>query len=300
MVFSGRKMQSNEIIGDVQQSERNNWGKTIEDKIRDASPYPISYDVDSTQNSDFSEFSYTEFLGGVYLNTQSIEINTRLIKLASKVKANDDNNLLELKNITQDKYILNEVELDESEYPKHVGFMVGHNLFDLVSKETLSRVAFENKDFCLKLHPITCEEYGRLVANVVGWNRIIDKNLSGVRLVENCDVAYVTTATELATVAVLNNKEVINLSNFFKESIGAYYPINTLYFKEKEKEKRIDIINNILNCKWSGVLFPWMDDIDERIEAYFDKALELKELHSDMATKSDLKKISTTPDKPNG
>ncbi len=25
MVFSGRKMQSNEIIGDVQQSERNNW-----------------------------------------------------------------------------------------------------------------------------------------------------------------------------------------------------------------------------------------------------------------------------------
>ena len=110
MVFSGRKMQSNEIIGDVQQSKRNNWGRTIEDKIRDASPYPISYDVDSTQNSDFSEFSYTEFLGGVYLNTQSIEINTRLIKLASKVKANDDNNLLELKNITQDKYILNQID----------------------------------------------------------------------------------------------------------------------------------------------------------------------------------------------
>lgn len=272
-------------IGGVTRAPRNDWAKSIESKIRSACPLPITYDVDSNQSPGFSEFSYTEFLGGVYLNTQSVEINSRLIEAASQLASTRDciTNLCSV----SDKYELEAPDVHE--WPKKVGFMVGHNLFDLVSSESLARTAFENRDFYLKPHPLTNDDYAGRIAHLIGWDRMLKTGLSGVDFVRHCEDAYVTTATELCSLAVAHGKRVHNLSNFFNESSGVYYPINRLLFKAQEPQKTL---NNIVDCKFSGVLFSWMTDIDERMRAYFDKSLELREAFRPVSTPTRLMKIT--------
>jgi len=297
MRLSQRTMkEQNDNLGGINRSKRNEWAENIENTIRDLAPYPISYDVDSTQSENFSEFSFTEYLGGVMLNTQSIQINTRLRNLASKEKASKCN-LGNLGKLCVDKYELNQIDLPNEEFPKHVGIMTGHNLFDLVSKEILSRQVFEN-DFTLKLHPLTNKHYARIMADIVGWNNIIDNKISGMQLIKNCDVAYVHSATELATVAVLFEKEIVNIGNFLNESIGVYYPITSILFREKDIQERKKIINNLIDCNYSGFIFPWMteEEIVERIKNFFNKSIELKEIYKDIAPKSNLKKIPSNPD----
>lgn len=271
-------------IGGVVRAPRNDWAKSLEPAIRSACPLPITYDVDSTQPAGFSEFSYTEFLGGVYLNTQSVEINARLIESASNVAAVDDH--IDRLRQTGDKYELESTAV--SEWPKKVGFMVGHNIFDIVSSEILARTAFENRDFYLKPHPLTNAEYAGRIAHLIGWDRIIKTELSGVDFVRNCEDAYVTTATELCALAVANGKRVHNLSSFFNESSGAYYPINRLLFKAKAPR---ETLNNIIDCQFSGVLFPWMTDVPGRMQAYFQKALEAREMYRPVSTPTRLVKI---------
>lgn len=284
MRFSNRKAEgAGGVVGGFTRSGRNEWVKEVEPFLREAAPLPISYDVDSTQPPRFTEYSYTEFLGGLLINTQSVEINTRLIAEASGVQ--HKKNHLSLMAGVGDKY-----ELDKStpeEWPKEVAFMVGHNMFDLVSPEIMARRAFENKDFYVKLHPLTNEEYSRKVAQFVGWDRIIPKNASGVELVHHCDTAHVSTATELASLAVCLGKKIKNISSFFHESSGIYYPINTQLFKSDNPE---NTLANIVDCPYSGVIFPWMEDKEERIVKYFEKTLEMRDKYGNISSPSRLSK----------
>lgn len=272
----------------VTRSKRNEWVETIEEKVRNASPFPISYDVDSTQDANFQEFSYTEFLGGMIINTQSVEINTRLIQYFSTYESNIDciDKLIK-NNCLTDKYVL--APNMHSSYPENIGIMVGHNMFDLVSSEIVARLAFELPDFKIKLHPLTNQEYAAKVASIVGWDKIIQSNFSGVELIKNCKVAYLHTATELAAMAVALDKKIVNISNFFNESGGSYYHINSTLFKSADPKKTL---NSILSCPNSGFLFPYMDEseIDSRISNYFKCALKFREMFSPIASKSRLKK----------
>ena len=290
--ISKANMSDETKIGKFKYTDRCKWAKSIEPLIKDLSPFPISYDVDSTQPSNFREYSYTHMLGGVYLNTQSIEINTRLMEEASKLNNPSNEHIDKLKTMFVDKYVLNKLNSPNvKDYPKHVGIMVGQNLFDLVSAEKIARLAFEDDNFFLKLHPITDQEESGWIANVVGWHKIITNDASGMELIMNCETASVTTGTELATVAVALEKNINNISDFFNETIGVYYPINRLYFKEELKTSRLELLNNILNCKWSGLIFPWMDDYEERIKLYFDKTLELRNKYGAITYPPRMKKI---------
>ena len=275
---------SRATIGGIVRSPRSDWAKSIEPLVREYCPLPITYDVDSTQPAGFTEFSYTEFLGGLYLNTQSVEINARLIQMASEVPARRDH--IEYLARAQDKYELSDPPT--TEWPKQVGFMVGHNMFDLVSSEILARTAFENPGFYLKPHPLTNEDYVGRIAHLIGWDRMLLGGLSGAAFVSHCEDAYVTTATELCALAVAKGKRVHNLSSFFNESSGAYYPINRLLFKSCEPQRTL---NNIVDCEHSGVLFQWMTDVESRIEAYFRRALEARAMFRPIATPTRLLKI---------
>lgn len=282
MRFADRRADgAGTVVGGFKRSSRNAWLCDIEPILRDLAPLPISYDVDSTQPTRFSEYSYTEFLGGLYINTQSVEINTRLIREASSVQSA----VSHLESIAEmgDKYELNSKVVGE--YPKKVAFMVGHNMFDLVSPEVVARAAFENDDFYVKLHPLTNEEYAARVAAFVGWDRIIPGDLSGVELLSNCEDAYVSTATELCALAVALGKNIHNISSFFNESSGIYYPINSVLFKSEDAKQSL---NNILDCHYSGIIFPWTKDPEQKIRNYFDKTLELRETYKQLASPSRL------------
>jgi len=266
-------------------SNRNDWAMLIEDIIIEKAPKPISYDVDSTQPVNFTEYSYTEYLGGIMINTQSIDINARGLQLSSEIDSEYDNTE-NLKKVMKDKYILESI--NNEEYPKHVCFFAGQNMFDIMSKEIISRLAFENDEFYVKLHPLTDDIQSGNISRIVGWDKIINPKLSGFELLKNCEVAYTSTASELCSAAVIYGKKVVNVSDFFTESIGIYYPINRILTIDGINSKKM--LNNMINDKSSGLLFPWMEDIEERIDLYFKRTLELREIYKPLYVKSTLNK----------
>jgi hypothetical protein len=277
-------------LGPIKRSKRNDWGKTVEDLLYKYAPKPISYDVDGQQGPGFTEYTYTEFLGGVYIKTQSVEIDCRIFEDAAKVSASRDH-LPDLDKKLVDKYELSSLPSEGVDFPKDVAFFVGQNMLDLVSREIIGRQVFENPDFKVKLHPLTDPPIIEKIAGFIGWDKIISPKVSGMQCLLNCETAYVTTATELAATAVCKDKEIINCSNFFHESIGVYYPLNKLLFAEPSKSVRKTIINNIVDYKGSGLIFPWMDDVEERIKAYFENSLHYREHFSPRASHCEMKKI---------
>ena len=259
-------------------SHRDAWGKTVEDLVTKHSPYPITFDVSSNQPAGFSEFSYSEYMGGIYIQTQSKELNSRLMGAASAEQTSIQ--LSELVLPVIDKYILEAANTDI--LPKKVVFLPGTNLIHLVSKEIIARLAFNDKDVFVKPHPLTEAETLKQLKRLVGAHKVLDLSLSGMELLNGCEVCYTTTASEIASVAVINNKELINISNFFEEHKGSFYPISRVLFTGETKAQRKELLANMINCNYSGLLFPSMNNIEERIISYFDKALEFRERFSNI------------------
>jgi len=156
----------------------------------------------------------------------------------------------------------------------------------MLSFDNIARYAFENEKFVVKLHPIIDDKQLAPLTSVIGWDRIIAGDVSGVALLSRCKTAYVHTGSELATMAVVLGKNIVNISKFSDESIGSYYPMNSILFRSDDK---LVELNNMLDCKFSGLIMPWMDDKEERIKAFYDKSLEIREnlkpLSSARATK---------------
>lgn len=284
MRFAHRQIKDNDTDLGINRTNRSDWAKSVEGMVRALSPLPISYDVDCTQEARFTEFSYTEFLGGILINAQNVEANCKIRQAACQMDARVDH-LARLSAANKDKYVLDNVSAPPV---ADVGFMVGHNMFDLVSVEIISRLAFENRGFMIKLHPLTNMDYASKVASFVGWDRIIPPNVSGMQLLEQCDTAYVSTATELCALAVAKGKQIVNVSNFFNEAGGAYYSINTFLFRSEDPASTL---NNLVDCPFSGIIFPWMDDAETRVKAFYAKAMEIRELHSPVSSQNRLKKI---------
>lgn len=261
----------------LKRTNRNNWIEQHEDTFMSLAPYPISYDVGATQKTNFSEFTYTEYLGGIYLKTQSQEINMRIINAASKIKADKDYlSLIELDN----KYIQDDLNINDLPIiPKKVAFFTGDNLIQMVSKEQVARLAFYNDDFAVKFHPLTSEKTVEDFAKIIGWNRIIPPAVSAKPFIDNAEDIYATTATELAAVAVIKNKNLFDITDFFLQHLGAYIAINTLLFRETSKQKRYELLNNIVACKWSGIIMPFQDDYFERATAFYKKSLEFRDIY---------------------
>ena len=280
--MSNAKVQAEKIGGFAKRSTRNKWAEEHEELIRELAPYPISYDVTATQTTGFSEFSYTEICGGMWLTTQSLELNCRLIDFASK-QDTDVDMVSELEKILADKYTLNKI--GEASDLKRVCFLPGHNLLDVASVEIISRLAHENEDVFFKPHPITNDDAIRLIAKRVGWNKIIHKDISGYEVLNSCDEVYTSSASEMAITGTVLGKKIFNISNFFNEGSGTYYPFSRILFKAQETsiEEARKKLNNILACKWSGILFPFHTDVEERTKAFYDKALELRELYKPLA-----------------
>lgn len=249
------------------------------------SPWPTSFDIDPSQGSRFSEFSYTDCLRGVYLNTQSIEINCRIMERASKEHCDDYTLMNTLSELIGDKYVLEEIDVEMEGYK--LGFMVGQNMFDIVSNEAVARLSHENDDFFMKLHPLTSPESARCVAFQVGRNRIISNDISAYALIHNASEVYTSTASELTMAAVLLGKPVHNMSNFFNEAGGVYYPISRLLYNSDNPRQ---VLNNILNCEYSGLLPPSISNPEERIKAYYKHALEMREVYGSISSENHLKK----------
>ena len=269
-------------IGDFAvRSERNLWAETIEATVRECAPFPITYDVSAVQSTNFSEYNYTELAGGMWIATQSLELNARLIDFASQIQT--DKNLDQFAGSLQDKYVLQD---PTGAVFQKVCFLPGHNMLDVASIETIARLAHEDEAVMFKLHPITNMEATDMIRKRVGWHRIIDRKVSGMALLRNCEEVYTSTASEMAITGTALGKKVFNISNFFNEGTGAYHVISRILFKAHRESVAAaqQKLINIIECPWSGLMFPWHTDVQARIADFYAKSLELRELYKPLAS----------------
>lgn len=265
-------------------SLRNQWAGDNEELVRSLSPWPISYDVGSIQDTNFSEFTYTEFAGGgIWVTTQSREVNCRLIDFASKIDSGKEGEELFEKFVASfsDKYELEELD-EKYKDIKHAVFLPGHNLLDLVDTTSLDKLMREEDDVVVKPHPLTHVDAIKMVSRKCGWQKVLPKNVSGAKLLEQCETVYSTTASEMIITGAALGKTVYDISHWESSGAGVYQPFHRIvtYIQKREgKEAAKKAIANILACPWSGVVFEFMPDYEERLKLYFDKALELRELY---------------------
>lgn len=278
MIFSDRRIKDNDNLP-AKRTSRTDWAKDHEELVRYISPFPITYDVDCTQFYNFSEYTYTEYLQGIYVKTQNTEINSRILEEASKVKAKTD--ILKKLIDTDDKYV--SININDK-VPANIVFFTGHNMFDMVDKNIISRCALENNlDFAIKLHPLTNDEYAAKLAKRFGWNRIIPQHISAEDIIKKGENFLVTSATELASKAIINRKNIINCSDFDAEAGGCYYSINRILHNAiRNGESAYEKLNNIISCDFSGIIMPIHDPdtIEERISKFYNKSLEYRDILS--------------------
>jgi len=274
----------------TKRSSRNNWAESIEHIVREKSPphFYATYDVSSVQGTDFHEYTYTEFpAGGVYICTQSREINCRLQDFAAKEESGKagEEALEKFINAFADKYVLNELP-EKYKNIDDIIFLPGHNLLDLADLEIVERIIFEDPEAMIKPHPLTIPDVVQRIAGKMGWDRIIDKDVSGAELLKNCKTVYTTTASEFSITGTALGKNVKNISVFSGEGAGVYLPfarIMTITQRKEGIEAAQRKLGNILACKWSGLIFEFQDDYEERIDAYYKKSQELRELYKPLA-----------------
>lgn len=274
-LMSDPNVQKNKI-NHLKRSKRNSWAEKIELDIREFSPYPISYDVTCNHPVNFTEYTYTELLGGMYLQTHSIDINCRISQAASEVESDDTSTFEKLKQLLADKYFLGNNIPEKFKNIDEVIFMPGSNIADIASSDTIGRIC-SNEKVMVKPHPLTDEGFKKVLAKTCGgWNRIIPEELSGMYFLQNAKKVYTTAASEMSISAYILEKEVVNVGAYKFESTGAYYPIARVLFNSKNP---IQSLVNMVNCKWSGILFPWQEDYLERAKAFYAKSLELREVY---------------------
>lgn len=281
-LMSSKETQYSKIGPLAKRSVRNAWAESIEPLLRDLAPFPISYDVLNYSpyltSINFSEYTYTELLGGIWVGTQSGEINCRMLMQAS-LEPYPELSLDTIQQIMGDKYTLSS-DLGKWKHVKKVMFVPGHNLLGIASHEIMSRIIFENDDIYIKPHPITNEDTINLLGKKFGWNKIIDKDLSGNTLLAQCDEVYTTSASEMSITGTLLGKPVYNITNFLMEGHGAYFPISRLVFLAKQQIKQAQqALHNIFSCPWSGVILPCHANVEERIRSFYAKSLEFRELY---------------------
>lgn len=287
MKFANERMTDPAVqqkkLGIATRSKRNGWAESIEELVRAKCPYPCSYDVSQTQSSRFTEYTYTELLGAMWVATQSQEINCRIMQIESQKEATVS--LDEIQSLVQDKYLLNEKPHSHSG-AREVIFMAGHNMLDVVSVEQVHRLIHENDDVVIKPHPITNEESLAFLGARFGWNRIAPKDASGYKMLMDADVVYTSTASEFAISGTAFGKKVVNVSNWFNEPVGAYWCISRLLFNAHKEsiEKAQKVLCSLFSNK-TGIITPFMTDVNSAVQDYYDYSLFIKEMYQDFRDK---------------
>lgn len=271
--MSDPAVQIHKIGEDLKRSKRNEWGNSVEEMIRGMAPYPITYDVNCLQGQNFSEYSYTELVGGMMVRTQSTDINVRLAHFCAGQKSSLDV-LDQWKEIITDKYELNDDLPEKYSNVEDVIFIPGDNMSDLMNRDNLHRLLHESPKAMVKPHPLTNDEHLMALYREYGAHRVIPPELSGLKLLNNAKRVFTCSASELGIIGVILGKDIYNLGMFRYEAIGTYYTITRILFIAEDKRQ---VLANIANCVWSGCVFPWQDNIEERLASYYQSTLEMKE-----------------------
>ncbi len=269
-----KTINSSKRMGDLKRNDNiNDFILEVEEVFERLAPLPITYDIRPIQKEYFSEFTYHDVMGGLILSTLNEEVNARVVE--SSLADTKSPRLLksQLLTLPQDKYSLS--KSDGTEYPKTVIFWQGSNIHGIENQELIHKIMFLDETVMIKPHPITTEEGLRQLANQYGWHRIIDPNLSGFQFLEHCELACTPCNSEIGLIAAIKKIPCIDTTSIFKNRNLSYSPIYRL-LEDQNVDHNYTIVASLMNSYTSGWIPPWADNIEERVEMYLERSMEIR------------------------
>lgn len=240
-------------------------------------PDAPTYDVYSGQGADFDEWCYTEGMGCLIAQTQSIEINARLmIEAAGYDDGPPEDRVTPLLERLDDKWKLR--PLGESARGHNVLFPPGGNAIWIMNTDNVRRAFAEDSTWMVKPHPVTTQPDIREMKLTFGVTRLYDPNCSGLALLRDAERVGYTTASELGMVAMMLGKPTVDFSSFRYECLGRYHAFY-LALRHYPQLLAADVLNRILACPWSGVvpLTTESQEANARFGSFKTKSVEIRE-----------------------
>lgn len=274
-------LSSDDIVQEMRRDHLLQLEPIVNDIVK-ICPLPLSYDVVRNQKAYFTEFTYTELVGGVLVTPQSNEISMRMsMRALQDTNSSIDENIEETivarwsATNTLDKYKL----VPATRLSKKVVFLPGSNLLrKIVSKENFFRYMFDNQDAVIKPHPLTNQLDIKFLTTNFGVNRVAKPDESGWEYLRDAAEVVTTSTSEMAIYAALLKKKIVNITNFFEESAGAFHPITYFAFGISDPEQRRDTILKVLSSPYSGFVSPHQKEFKPRLQQYFNQCMAEREL----------------------
>lgn len=261
---------------------RREWAVSKEGVVKDIlsrKRFGVSWDPTAVQGADFSAYGYTEFMTGMCCYTLSSDINYRVMREASK--SDIDHALIDhLLSKMTDKYHLHNSGLSAA---LNVVLLPGSNMWSMVNFDTVDRLAGEIPNIVFKPHPLATVENIRQLKIRVGDHRVISAQSSAMSLLHQVEKVWTTTSSELGIYATLLSKPVYDITKWEYVTTGSYAalmrPVFALHHQGKSTEAR-ELLCRMLSSRQNGLLFPIHHDTIERIEAYRQLTLQLRETYA--------------------
>lgn len=263
-------------IGSDNKRKANPLVVEVESFIGKMAPLPMTFDVRPIHPPYFREFTYTDTLGGIFVQTMSAEINFRLRKEAAEVDANKAFPI----DLFGDKYTLQGATFG-GKYKK-VLFLIGTNSLDYLDESIVTEIAMD-PDWYVKPHPVTTDATISDIITMFGGDRVLNRHLSGHTLLREAEVVATTAGSETLMTAVLLKKEVINVTSKARQHILSYGSFAAVYDAYKKQGATLEELayrmNNMLASDLSGIMMECYGTRrnKEIAQKYFDAAMELRE-----------------------
>lgn len=270
-----RDAETHERIGPLKRNVKASSAIELEDLVFKLSPLPTTYDVAPLQPAYFSEFTYFDCVGGLFVATLNEEINARVVQHSIEDVRADDKVMVNFLAALHDKYAMKKPSADEM--PRKIVFYPGSNMLHVVDLGKVDRYLFENPDALIKPHPIMTDEGLRMIASRFGYHRIIDPKESGMEYLKWCDEICYTSNSEIGLVAAFLGIPAYEVT---REEFKPRLSYATIYkmFKDGNTTLNRQIASRVLASPKSGMVMPWHDDKEERLTEYFKFAMMFREV----------------------
>lgn len=257
---------------DLKRKDRENTlAINVEEIFEAKSPLPISYDVNCNQQPYFSEFTYCDVMGGMYLKTHNTEVNARVVE-QSVIDCENETYPDDVNNYLKDKYDLNDVPFKA---PEKIVFLPGSNLLGIENKETLLPMLYSDPAVAIKPHPNLTKNGLMFLGREYGWDKLIDPDVSGYKLLSGCQTAFSTANSEMGMISAVIKKPHADITSIMHFERLTYSAIHRL-FSPMNVDHNHKTFARLFNSTSSGFIPPWAYNIEERIDGFLKLAMEIR------------------------
>ncbi len=234
---------------------RGNWGTPLE--------YDVWYDI---AEEEIAGYTYTDcFSKCIMIRVASYEKANRTMRLAAKEPISEEGLAIfnELRDNSHDKYRLSKRKQKQH---KFVIFLPGTNIIDKVLNYDKAKRAVA-QGAVLKCHPLTAPGMVAYLKSEFGRENVIDKKLSGHKLLDEADIVGCCSNSEMGLLAIAKGKTVYTFDS--KPDLQTTYGAIYRAIWGKDDMPSVNRFKRLLSSKYSGIIPYFIDNPQERINYYF-------------------------------